>query len=85
MTVAAQPTPNPNACKFTVGRPVGGPASYTDAATAEHPAAAELLAVEGVTSVFLTSDFFTVSKTDEADWAAIIPQARSILETRYPD
>ena len=85
MTVDAQPTPNPNAWKFTVGRPVGGPASYADAGTAEHPAAAELLTVEGVTSVFLTADFFTLSKTGDADWEAIIPRARSILETHYPD
>lgn len=84
MTVDAQPTPNPNAYKFTVGRPVGGPASYADAATAEHPAAAELLAVEGVAGVFLTADFFTLAKTADADWPAIIPLARSILETHYP-
>lgn len=84
MTVDAQPTPNPNAYKFTVGRPVGGPASYTDAAAAEHPAAAELLAVEGVAGVFLTADFFTVAKTGDADWQDVVPLALAVLETHYP-
>lgn len=84
MTVDARPTPNPNAYKFTVGRPVGGPASYADAAAAEHPAAAELLAVEGVAGVFLTADFFTVAKTEDADWTVVIPLVLSILKTHYP-
>ncbi|HEX7098789.1 MAG TPA: NifU N-terminal domain-containing protein [Acidimicrobiia bacterium] len=83
MPVTAEPTPNPNAMKFTVGQPVGGPATYTSAADASDPTAAELLEIEGVVSVFMTADFVTLTKSPEADWEAITPQAVRILETRF--
>lgn len=85
MAIDAQPTPNPNAYKFAVGRPVGGPASYAAGEGADHPAAAALLEMEGVSGVFMSADFFTLTKTPEADWENLIPAARSILETHYPD
>jgi len=83
MPVTAEPTPNPNAMKFTVGQPVGGPATYTSAADAADPTAADLLRIEGVVSVFMTADFVTLTKAPEADWASITPQATQILETRF--
>lgn len=85
MAIDAQPTPNPNAYKLAVGRPVGGPASYTAGGGADHPAAAALLELEGVSGVFMSADFFTLTKTPEADWENLIPAACSILETHYPD
>jgi hypothetical protein len=73
------PTPNPNAIKFTVGKPVGGPATFVPSQPTDNEMASGLLALPGVTSVFLTADFVTISKTAEADWGEIIPAATDIL------
>lgn len=83
MAVSPEPTPNPNAMKFSVGRPVGGPATFTSAETAEDPTAAEILRIDGVVSVFMTSDFVTLTKSAEADWETITPQALEALEGRF--
>ncbi|KAJ5084738.1 hypothetical protein NUU61_009317 [Penicillium alfredii] len=43
------------------------------------PLAAKLLDVEGVTSVFYGSDFITVTKASDAQWAHIKPEVFSII------
>jgi hypothetical protein len=83
MTVIVAPSPNPNAMKFTVGRPVGGPTTHVAGAQPEQGFARELLAIPGVTSIFLTADFVTVSKTSDVPWESIIPEATSILEGEF--
>lgn len=83
MPVHAQPTPNPNAMKFTVGVPVGGPVTHRAGRPVEDPLAAAILATEGVTSVFRTADFITVSKDPAADWARIEPAVTAVLEGRF--
>lgn len=83
MPVQPEPTPNPNAMKFTVGVPVGGPSTHTQTSRSDDPAASELLALEGVTSVFMTADFVTVSKSAQGDWATLVPAATEILERHY--
>jgi hypothetical protein len=37
----------------------------------------------GVTSIFMTADFVTISKTPDALWDSIIPEATAILERRF--
>lgn len=83
MTIEPHPTPNPNALKFSVGVDVGGPQTYTPDGETDDPAARALLDLEGVTSVFMTADFVTISKRAEADWAVITPQATRILSDRF--
>ncbi|MFP3913304.1 MAG: NifU N-terminal domain-containing protein [Actinomycetota bacterium] len=83
MPVSSEPTPNPNAMKFTVGEPVGGPATFTTDGEVDDPTAAQLLDIEGVVSVFMTADFVTVTKSAEADWETITPQAVAALESRF--
>lgn len=83
MTVEISATPNPNAVKFTVGRPVGGPSTFAAGTDTDDPLANELLAVDGVSSMFLTADFVTITKTPEADWNVIAPVAQAILEAHY--
>jgi hypothetical protein len=83
MPVSAEPTPNPNAMKFSVGEPVGGPGTYTPGDQPDDPFLAELLSLDGVTSVFLTADFVTVSKTQDGAWDEIVPEATAILERRF--
>jgi hypothetical protein len=83
MAVLIQPTPNPNALKFVVGGHFAAPTSYVAGRAADHPAAAALLALPGVTSVFMSADFITISKAPAAFWDEITPAARRILEEHF--
>ena len=83
MAVVAQPTPNPNALKFVVGAHFDSPTSFVAGRPAGHPAAAALLAIPGVTSVFMSADFVTISKAPAAFWDEITPAARHILEEHF--
>jgi hypothetical protein len=81
VTIAA--TPNPNALKFTVGADVGGPKTFVAGKEADDPVAAALLGLEGVTSVFMTADFVTLSKLPDAGWDTIADEAKAILERHF--
>ena len=83
MSVNIEVTPNPNALKFTVGELVGGPATVVKGGEADDEFAAQLVELEGVTSVFFTADFVTVSKTADASWDVITPEATAILESHF--
>lgn len=83
MAITVSNTPNPNALKFTVGADVGGPATYVAGRETDDPTAGRLLAIEGVTSVFMSSDFVTLSKMPDADWEVITPAATQILDTAF--
>lgn len=82
--VRFQPTPNPAAGKFVVGRPTapaGASRSYASVdEAADNPLARALLALDGVRSVFMVSDFVTVSKEPAADWERLAPEVAAILE-----
>lgn len=84
VSVRFQPTPNPNAGKFTVDRPVvEGKASksfYSAAQAEADPVASALFALDGVASVFMVDDFVTVTKSPDADWNALVPAVTAALE-----
>lgn len=83
MPIIIDPTPNPNALKFSVGVPVGGPQTYAEGRTDGNQLAEELLAIQGVVSMFMTADFVTLTKDASADWNAIAPLAKTILESHF--
>ena len=83
MAVEISNTPNPNALKFSVGVDVGGPATYVAGKETDDPTGAALVAIDGVTSVFMTADFVTLTKVPEASWETIAPLAAEILEERF--
>ena len=83
MAVQVSNTPNPNALKFTVGVDVGGPATFVAGGDIDDPTAAALVAIDGVTSVFMTADFVTLSKTPATSWDVIAPLATTLLEQRF--
>lgn len=75
--VNAQPTPNPNAMKFTVagGLPDRERRSFASAADAAgHALGAALFALGGVQSLFMVNDFVTVTKTPDASWSELAPR-----------
>ncbi len=68
----AERTPNPNSIKWVLGEavaPAGVAADFGEAVDAAvSPLAADLFAVPGVTRVFLTANFVTVTKRDDVEW-----------------
>lgn len=76
-----QPTPNPNAAKFVLDKPiVEQPISFFNAAAAAgHPLALKLFAIQGVESLLLLGDFVTVNKTPDAAWNDITPRVKAVL------
>ena len=78
MDIRVERTPNPAAMKFTVGADVGGPATYASPEGAPS-FVADVLAIDGVRSVFATADFITVSGDGGTDWDVVVPQVTEIL------
>lgn len=76
MFIQTEATPNPLTLKFMPGVPVmeSGTAFITSAADAKSsPLAQTLFLVEGVTAIFLGSDFITVTKDEASEWATLKP------------
>ncbi len=76
MFIQTETTPNPATLKFLPGRPVlnAGTRDFRDPgeAAAASPLAGRLFEVEGVTGVFLGSDFVSVTKSD-GEWLHLKP------------
>ncbi len=85
--VRFQATPNPNAGKFIVDRPVvEGHASrsfYSAAQAESDPLASALFAIEGVQSLFMVEDFITVTKTPGADWGRLVAEVGAVIEQSF--
>jgi hypothetical protein len=82
LTVHPQPTPNPNAVRFSLSAPVLGDKSRTFAsaeAARGTPWAERLFALPGVQSLFGMKDFLTITKKNEASWTGILEPATRIL------
>ncbi|MBA4490592.1 NifU family protein [Paracoccus sp. S1E-3] len=86
MFIQTETTPNPATLKFLPGQTVldRGTADFTESdAAAVSPLAARVFAVNGVTGVFLGSDFVTVTKTDAAQWDHIKPAILGAIMEHY--
>ncbi len=83
MPVSITPTPNPNALKFTVGAAFDAPKSFAAGVDTDDPVAMPLLELAGVTSVFMSADFVTISKEADAFWDEITPEATRILTEHF--
>ena len=85
----AERTPNPNSIKWVVGRPVvdGAASAHFDAEppSAVSPLAARLFAIEGVTGVFLASNFVTVTKRPEVEWTDLAQPVVDAIKTCLGD
>lgn len=75
MFIQTEATPNPATLKFLPGKAVLGTGTreYRDAeAAAQSPLASRLFEIDGVTGVFLGSDFISVTK-DTGEWQHLKP------------
>ena len=72
MFIQTEATPNPAVLKFLPGRELlsEGTREFRDTAEAKaSPLAQALFALAGVTRTFFATEFLTVTKSDDADWA----------------
>lgn len=87
MTIRTERTPNPNSLKYNLGRVLipGGSANFPSSETAQKrsPLAKKLFEVNGVSGVFLGSDFITITKGDTEDWGEINQGLAPVLETFF--
>jgi Fe-S cluster biogenesis protein NfuA len=86
MFIQTEATPNPATLKFLPGRTVlpAGTREFRDRTEAEpvSPLASRLFAVEGVTGVFLGSDFISVTKGED-DWQHMKPAVLGAIMEHY--
>jgi hypothetical protein len=82
MAIVVENTPNPRALKFTLDGPVGGPATFTDAVSADERIA-PILELDGVSSVFMTANFVTVTRSDTASWSDLRDRIVTILSESF--
>jgi NFU1 iron-sulfur cluster scaffold homolog, mitochondrial len=86
MFIQTQTTPNPATLKFLPGQDVSPETAYEFVSLEEasaSPLAAALFGLKGVRTVFLGSDFVSITKTDEADWAHLKPQALAAIMDHF--
>lgn len=85
MFIQTEPTPNPATMKFIPGKPVldGGTVDFRSADEAQHsPLAKRLFTIDGVTGVFLGSDFISVTK-GESEWQHLKPAILGAIMDHY--
>jgi Fe-S cluster biogenesis protein NfuA len=86
MFIQTQPTPNPATLKFLPGRDVSPETPYEFISLEEaaaSPLAAALFGINGVRTVFLGSDFVSITKSDDADWSHLKPQALAAIMDHF--
>ncbi len=86
MFIQTEATPNPSTLKFIPEQTImgNGTANFNDKDSAvRSPLATRLFGVEGVDSIFLGSDFITVTKEDEKDWQVLKPMVLEALMNHF--
>ena len=86
VAVTPEGTPNPNAVKFTLDRPATDKRSETFRAgsdPADSPLGAKIFALDGVTNVFLTANFVSVTKEPDAFWDDLLPDVIEQIEAFF--
>lgn len=86
MQVSPEPTPNPNAIKFTLDRPStdGGAETFKEGSDpAASALGARIFALGDVTNVFATANFVSVTKADGADWNDLGPKVVGAIEAHF--
>ena len=86
VVVTPEGTPNPNAVKFTLDRPATEKRSETFRAgsdPADSPLGAKIFALDGITNVFLTANFVSVTKGDWMDWDELVPAIIEQIEAFF--
>ncbi len=83
ISIYTEMTPNPETMKFVANKLLYPNKSidFPDAAsTGPSPLAAELFTFPFIRGVFIASNFVTLTKTNDTDWADVIPTIRQFLK-----
>lgn len=86
MFIQTEATPNPLTLKFLPGVPVleSGTAFLTSAEDAKiSPMASALFRIDGVTAVFLATDFITVTRREDLAWEVLKPQVLTTVMDHF--
>ena len=86
MFIQTEQTPNPATLKFLPGREVlgEGTANFTDpAAAGSSPLAERLFQIEGVSGVFLGSDFISITKAEDKEWYLLKPAILGVVMEHF--
>lgn len=86
MFIQTENTPNPATIKFIPGHPVSprrGLEFRDSGEAAAAPLALRLFKIEGIASIFMGSDFVSVSKDNACDWSYLKPQVLAAIMEHY--
>ena len=86
MYIQTELTPNPNSIKFMPGKEVLGNRSLHFISKEEavnSPIALRLFGIDGVESIFLGSDFITISKQEKTSWDLLKPYVIEVILAHY--
>ena len=85
MFVQTEITPNPNSLKFVPGKPVSNNGSFeiTKKEEVNNELVRNLLSINGVTGIFLGSDFISINKLENIDWEDIKHIVISLINDFY--
>ena len=85
MFVQTEITPNPNALKFIPGKAVSNNGSFevTKKEDSNNELIRSILSINGVTGIFLGSDFLSINKSENIDWEDIKHIAISLINDFY--
>lgn len=82
MFIQTEETPNPATIKFLPGQTIleDGTMDFTSSADSSNsPLALRLFGIVGVTRVFFSGNFVSVSKADDTDWSMLKPMVLAVL------
>ena len=82
MFIQINETPNPQTLKFVVDRKIVNKGSYTfekSANITNAPIVTEIFHIEGIDRVFLTEDFFAITKSEECGWDMLKHDVLAVL------
>jgi Fe-S cluster biogenesis protein NfuA len=86
--IYTEATPNPATLKFVLNRVIF-PNDYYEFERKEDtenaPLAAQLFDIEGVTGVFISNNFVTLTKSEDLMWLEIMPTVKEFLKTYIGD
>ena len=83
ISIYTEMTPNPETMKFVANKLLypGKSIDFPDVSSAKpSPLAIELFGFPFIRSVFIASNFVTLTKTPETDWQDVIPTVRQFLK-----
>lgn len=80
--VSISETPNPSTMKINLSEGREGMQSdtYTSVDESQPQFINDILALDGVSSVFHAMDFISVDKTGDADWDTLLPQIQQVFK-----